>query len=188
MKSEFILPLLAAMLPAVLIAGCSPRNYTPYYATPGAPNPNAEKHDQFMLQRTVCFGFCPAYKVSVDNRDLLVFEGERFVTEAGGAVSKRLPDGSFRKLIEIAKAHRFSAYDAAYPNEDGSNCAQMATDMPSVSISFAAKKLTHSVRLYQGCFGMEGREQFDEMLVEIDAVLDLGDLIGPREDFYGAKE
>lgn len=172
----------------LLAAACSTDGYTPYYATPGAPDPNPKQYDQFTLQRTVCFGFCPAYKVSVDERDILIFEGERFVAEAGGAVSKRLPEGSFKKLIEIAKAHRFSSYDAVYPNEDGSNCENMATDMPSVSIAFDADNLNHAVRLYQGCFGMEGREQFDDMVTQLDAVLDLGDLIGPREDFYGAKD
>ncbi|GJL91954.1 DUF6438 domain-containing protein [Hyphococcus sp.] len=180
--------MVVGLILAALAGACSTQGYTPYYATPGVQNPNAPKHDQFTLQRTACFGFCPVYKVSVDDRDLLVFEGERFVAEAGGAVSKRLPDGAFNRLVAIAKSHDFASYDAAYPNEDGSNCAQMATDMPSVSISFNGKKLSHAVRLYQGCFGMDGREQFDEMLTELDAVLDIDDLIGPREDFYGAKE
>lgn len=179
--------MLAAMT-ALFAVGCAPKSYTPYYKSPSAYDQNNEKRDQFTLQRTVCFGFCPAYTVSVDDRDVLMFQGERFVAEADGAVSKRLAEGSFKKLIAIANAYNFKSYDAAYPSEDGSNCENIATDMPSVLVSFDAKRLKHSVRLYQGCFGMEGREQFDEMIVEIDALLAIDDLIGPREDFYGAKE
>ncbi len=173
---------------AIMISACSTEGYTPYAATPGEPDPNPKKHDQFTLQRTACYGFCPVYKVRVDDRDLLSFQGERFVTEAGGAVSKRLPPGSFKKLVEIAQAHEFASYDTAYPNEDGTNCAQRATDMPSVIIAFDANKLSHFVSVYQGCMGFEGRERFDEMVTKLDAVLALDDMIGPREDFYGAKE
>lgn len=175
------------LLAAALLAACASDNYQPY-VTRGVDTGVAEKYDQVTLQRTACFGFCPVYEVKVDERDILVFKGGRFVAEAEGAVSKRLPDGSFKKLIAIAKAHDFASYDEAYPNEDGSNCPQRATDMPSIIIAYDAKKLNHSVSLYQGCMGFEGRENLDEMIVEIDAVLDIDDWIGPREDFYGAKE
>jgi hypothetical protein len=173
---------------AAFLAACSTEGYTPYAATPGAPTNPRKEYDQFTLQRTACFGFCPVYKVSVDERDILIFEGERFVTEAGGAVSKRLPKGSFKKLIEIARAHEFEAFDETYPNADGSNCPQQATDLPSASVTIEAGRLTHAVRLYQGCFGFDGRERFDEMLLAMDTVLDIDDWIGPREDFYGEEQ
>ncbi len=176
---------IAALL---LAAGCSTDGYTPYYATPGAPDPNPKKYDQFTLERTACFGFCPVYKVSVDERDLLLFQGERFVTEAGGSVSKRLPKGSFNRLVEIAKAYRFSSYDVSYSDAAQTNCQNQATDMPYIKIAFDAKKLNHAVNMYQGCMDIDGREQFDAMVAELDAALDLEDLIGPREDFYNTEE
>ncbi len=173
---------------AAFLAACSSDGYTPYAATPGSSAAPRKEYDQFTLERTACFGFCPIYKVSVDERDILIFEGERFVAEAGGAVSKRLPDGSFKKLVDIARAHQFASYDAAYPNEDGSNCPQQATDSPSVIVSIDSGRLKHAVSLYQGCMGFDERERFNEMVLAMDAVLDIDALIGPREDFYGAKE
>ena len=181
MKIRNMAPLLAAMA----VAACA-GDYQPY-ATRGLDTGYSKTYDTFTLERTACFGFCPVYKVTVDERDILLFEGERFVAEDKGTVSKRLPDGSFRKLIEIAKAHDFADYDAAYPDEDGANCPMRATDMPTIVLSYDAKRLSHAVSLYQGC-RFDGREDLDAMILEIDAVLDVDDWIGPREDFYGAKE
>ncbi len=178
--------LLQLLAMTFFFSACAPEGYTPYYATPGVTGGEKE-YDQFTLKRTACFGFCPIYDVTVYENDVLIFHGERFVAETGGAVSKRLPDGSFRKLVSIAKAYDFSDFDARYPNEAGDNCGPIPTDMPSIIISFDTKRLDHEVSLYQGC-SFDGRESFDEMVLKMDAVLDIGDMIGPREDFYGAKE
>lgn len=177
-----------AIAAAALIAACSTEAYRPYAVAPSAYEQRGGDYQTFTLQRTACRGFCPVYEVAVDERDILVFKGERYVAEAGGAASKRLPEGSFQKLIEIAKAHNFPAFDAAYPDADGGNCPRMATDMPSIVVSYDAKRLDHAVSLYQGCMGFEGREGLDEMILEIDKVLDIDDWIGPREQFYGAKD
>lgn len=176
-----------AIAAAALAAACSTEGYRPYAVAPSAYEQPSKTYQSFRLQRTACFGFCPVYEVAVDERDILVFKGERFVAETGGAASKRLPEGSFRKLVAIAEAHKFASFDAAYPNETGSNCPQMPTDMPSVIVSYRTKRLNHAVSLYQGCTGFDGREALDEMILEIDAVLDIEDWIGPREQFYGAK-
>ncbi|MEZ5894697.1 MAG: DUF6438 domain-containing protein [Parvularculaceae bacterium] len=175
-------------LALLALAGCVSEDHLPYYAAPNPYDNPAKDRDQMTLERTACYGFCPVYKVKVSERDILVFVGERFVTETGGAISKRLPDGSFDKLMRIAKTYGFSDFDAQYPDADGANCPQRATDMPSVVISYKAERLTHAVDLYQGCFGFAGREKLDAMIAEIDAVLDLDEWIGPREAFYGAKE
>jgi hypothetical protein len=59
--------------------------------------------------------------------------------------------------------------------------------MPSIIISFDSGRLDHEVNLYQGC-SFDGRDSFDEMVLQMDAVLNVDDMIGPREAFYGAKE
>ena len=71
--------------------------------------------------------------------------------------------------------------------EAGDNCGPIPTDMPSIIISFDAKRLDHKVSLYQGC-SFDGRENFDAMVLEMDAVLDIDDMIGPRENFTGGGE
>ena len=179
--------LAAFLLAATVLSGCAPKGYKPYYATQGVSGGPGD-YNQVTLRRTACFGFCPIYEVTVYEQDVLQFSGERFVTETGGAVSKRLPDGSFKKLIKIARDHQFSDFDPRYPNEAGDNCGPIATDMPSVIVSIETKRLNHEVSVYQGCRGFDGRERFEEMVAQMDAVFDIEDWIGPREDFYGAED
>lgn len=179
--------LLLAAFAALLVSACASDDYRPWLAVPGAYD-ETEELDRFTLERTACYGFCPVYKVTVSERDILLFKGERFVAEAEGAVSKRLPDGAFDKLIDIARAHQFFGFDNRYPNESGSNCSAVATDMPSVIISIETKRLSRAVSVYQGCMGFDGRDRFNEMVLAMDAVLDIDDWIGPREAFYEEAE
>lgn len=178
-----------ALLAALLLASCasSDDGYRPWLAAPGAYDETPEL-ESFMLQRTACFGFCPIYTVTVNEREVLTFKGERFVAEAGGAVSKRLPDGAFDQLVEIARAHGFSEFETSYPDVSGGNCDAVATDMPSVIISIETKRFAHAVSVYQGCMGFDGRERFNEMVLAMDAVLEIDDWVGPREAFYEEAE
>lgn len=170
-----------------LITGCASGDYEPWL-TRGVNATTPDVRDAFTLERTECYGLCPVYKVIVDDRDILEFQGKRYVAEDSGAVGKRLPVGSYKKLRSIAQAHDFDDFDAVYPNDEASNCPQMATDMPSVIIGFVKNGKKRTVRLYQGCMGFEGRERFDEMVSAMDAVLDVDDLVGPRDAFYDANE
>jgi hypothetical protein len=169
---------------ALFAAACSSDGYTPYLDRFSTYKPQTDDLERFSLQRTACFGFCPIYQVSVDERDVLSFRGERFVAEDDGVLSKKLPNGSFKKLVRIAQDHRFSGFDQRYPNEAGDNCGPVATDMPSVIVSYDTKRLDHSVSWYQGCMNFDGRERFEAMVAEIDAILDIDPWIGPRESFY----
>lgn len=178
-----------SLLAAPVLAACSSEGYTPYLAQPYAYSRAGEtEYDRFTLQRTACFGFCPIYKVIVNERDVLFFEGEQFVVEDDGVVSKRLPKGSFDELLKLAKAHQFSGFDRNYPNENGDNCETVAADLPGLVVKFESERLTHEVNLYEGCFGFEGRERFQEMVAAMEAVLDIDDWVGPREQFTGEEE
>ncbi|MEQ8934384.1 MAG: DUF6438 domain-containing protein [Amphiplicatus sp.] len=142
----------------------------------------------FRIERTPCFGFCPAYKATVTDKDILLFEGEHYVAKSGTVNVKELPEGSFSKLIDIAKEQQFASFDSSYPNEAGDNCPQQATDLPGVIITVQSLDISHAVRFDLGCFGFDGRERLEKMISEIDAVMALDEWIGPREDFMGARE
>jgi hypothetical protein len=173
---------LPAAVAVFTIAACAPSGYEPYL-TRGLEPASPQERDRFTLERTACFGTCPVYTVTVGERDILQFQGKRFVAEEGGVVGERRPEGSFKELVKIAKSYEFSSFDTAYPNDAVSNCPQYATDMPSIKITFESSALTHAVSVYQGCGGFEGRARFDEMVAAMETVLDIDDLIGPREDF-----
>ena len=172
---------------SLFVAACASGEYEPWL-TRGITPEEPEIRDEFTLERTACYGFCPVYKVTVDDRDLQQFQGKKFVAEIGGTVGKRLPKGAYEQLKAIAAAHEFDQFDTTYPNEDATNCSLMATDMPSVIVGFSRDGETRQVGVYGGCMGFDGRERFDAMIAAMDAVLDIDDLVGPREAFYGADE
>ncbi len=177
----------AAFAAFLFAAGCGSSDHEPWI-TRGLNSETPDVRDHFTLERTACYGVCPVYKVTVDDRDVLQFQGTRFVAEEGGAVAKRLPDGSYKKLAAIAKAHAFERFDDAYPNKDASNCPRMATDSPSVIVGFVEGDRMRNVRVYEGCMGFEGRERFEAMVAAMDAILDIDDFVGPRDVFYGDAE
>ena len=182
--AKLILSAVAALL---LAAACGSSDHEPWI-TRGITPQTPEERDHFTLEHTACYGVCPVYSVTVDDRDVLQFSGEKFVVEEGGAVGKRLPDGSYKKLAAIAKAYNFDQFDEAYPNAAGSNCPRQATDAPSVIVGFVKGDKTRTVNVDRGCVSFDGRERFDEMLAAIDAVLDIKDLIGPRDAFSEGEE
>lgn len=166
----------------IFLGGCVSSEHEPWI-TRGLNTTPQEEFDKFTLERTACYGVCPVYDVSVDEKDYMQFRGKRFVAEEGGSVASPLPSGSYKKLQAIAARRQFDAFDAIYPNDDGSNCRTLATDSPTVIVGFREGAETRTVRVYEGCLGFEGRERFFAMIAEMEAVLDIDDFIGPREAF-----
>ena len=171
----------------LLVSACAGSDYEPWL-TRGQIRGSDQTTDRLSIERTACFGVCPVYEVIVTERDVLEFRGERFVAEAGGAVAKPLPKGSFDRLLDIARAHEFDDFDAAYPNDDQSNCPQAATDLPSVIVTLEQGGRKRAVSVYEGCFGFEGRDRFEAMVAAMDDVFDIDDMVGPREMFLGGDE
>ena len=165
-----------------LLGGCVSSEHEPWI-TRGLNTTPPEVHDKFTLERTPCYGVCPVYDVSVDEKDYLQFRGKKFVAEEGGSVASPLPRGSYKKLQEIAAAHQFAAFDPAYPNADGTNCPQLSTDSPSIIVGFQDGDEARTIRVYEGCAGFEGRERFYAMIAAMEAVLDIDEFVGPREAF-----
>jgi hypothetical protein len=56
---------------------------------------------RIQLERTVCFGMCPAYSVSIDAQGNVTFEGKEFV-RVKGVQTDRIPISKVRALLEMA--------------------------------------------------------------------------------------
>lgn len=138
------------------------------------------------IERGACFGPCPIYKATVWGDDRLVFEGRKFVTREGMHEAK-LAQGSFARLVDIAKRHDFASMDAKWPDEQGLNCPEPPTDMPTVVVAVDAGDLRHRVSYYEGCGGTPAAERVERMVAELDKALALGEWIGRREDWYGKR-
>jgi hypothetical protein len=115
-----------------------------------SPALRAQEHvDSLVLERTLCYGTCPAYRLSIRANGAVRFQSRNpgDTTSASDSLSPNV-------LIDLAK--RATAIRlAAYPErvrEDRAMCEDFASDHPTVTVAlFAAPRLVRIVD-YQGCF------------------------------------
>jgi hypothetical protein len=81
---------LVVLFGAIALASCAP-----------VETPASEGPIMITLQRTVCFGFCPAYTVRITGEGEVTYIGERFVN-AVGERHATIPRADVERLL-----HRF---------------------------------------------------------------------------------
>jgi len=124
--------------------------------------------DTIMLERSVCFGTCPAYKLTIKNDGSVTFEGHQF-TKTKGTATGKISANDFRKLVtEFEKIDYFSLLDAYTPGTK--LCPQAATDMPSAETSLRLNGKTKSVSHYYGCGNSGALAKLTELENKIDEV------------------
>ncbi|HBB94821.1 MAG TPA: acetamidase [Blastocatellia bacterium] len=105
--------------------------------------------DTITLERTVCFGTCPAYRVTISSDGAVTFEGRQY-TKTKGTGSGHISTADFRKLVsEFEKIDYFSLPDRYAPGTK--ECPRVVTDMPSADTSIRLKGKSKSVAHYYGC-------------------------------------
>jgi hypothetical protein len=78
------------------------------------------------LERTACFGFCPVYRVSIDARGNVTYDGVSFVRVAGRQTD-RIPISSVAALLATVDRIRFFELDDKY--------RQLITDLPTTFVT-----------------------------------------------------
>ncbi|WP_415282862.1 DUF6438 domain-containing protein [Candidatus Nitrososphaera sp. FF02] len=94
---------------------------------------------EISLERTVCFGFCPDYTVTVFGDGTVVYEGRNYVAVEGeqrGQISKE----DVRELVNEFYQVGFFNFDDAYTDS--------VTDLPSQTTSITIDGETKSVFRY----------------------------------------
>ncbi len=116
------------------------------------------------LQAGPCFGACPVYRVTVDARDVAVFEGERHVAQRGRH-ERQLAAGTLARLLEELDA--LGAFELAPSYTPGSkSCARYATDHPSRRFEVDDGNRRVAVDHYLGCRDAPDRLEEIEALIE----------------------
>jgi hypothetical protein len=116
---------------------------------PGGPAlPASAAADSLVLERTRCYGTCPAYRLS------LAATGEvRFVSEypdEGRRETGRASPDDFRRLLRDAEAGGFFTLPDTLAN-DGALCPQFRTDSPTATVTVFAAAGAKQVVDYRGC-------------------------------------
>lgn len=105
--------------------------------------------DSIVLERSVCYGFCPAYRLTLhpDGAVHFVTTARRDTVQRADTVAPR----SVRWLL--GEAHRSGFF--ALPRdvvEDTTLCPARATDNPTAAVTIFRGDSTHTVIDYHGCY------------------------------------
>lgn len=121
-----------------------------------------ESATRIVMERTICYGTCPQYRLELDGGGRVTFLGKKFVKSVG------LKQG----IIELAKVKQIvDALDAAgfFSLSGGNydNCALFSTDSPSVNLEVEAEGKKASFVDYLGC-----RDRKWDALREVEKQID----------------
>ena len=119
------------------------------------------------LERTVCFGTCPDYKLTIDSQGRVLFAGGRF-TRVKGSASGTITSSQLKNIVRRFESSAFFSLHDSYRTEP--YCGRMMTDMPSENISITVGGRSKSVHHYFGCHG-------DAVQAELKRLSDLGKYI-----------
>ena len=123
------------------------------------------------LQRTVCYGTCPEYKLTIFADGRVLYEGTSYVKKEGKAWG-RITRRQLEKLIlEFNKINYFSLADSYTPGTKV--CPQSMTDMPAATTSLTRNGKSKTIVHYHGCRGLSVMDQLTQLENKIDAAVNV---------------
>lgn len=169
-------------LAGMALTGCSvlvPRTEGPPVSTPRpAAMPPHLTEQTIRYETTPCYGRCPVYTITIDNRGEGVFTGTRFTAVTGERRFHATPEqfDAFAWAISPYMPGR----GELLIQQGTKLCKNVATDMPSVDIvRTRAGRGTDHLNLYFGC-DMEKNRAVKDALGNAPDKLPIEDLIGAR--------
>ena len=100
------------------------------------------------LERTTCYGSCPAYKLTIHGDGSVEYEGGKYVKVKEKREGTIKPEDLKQLVAEFDKAAFFSIEQ--FGEQSCTSCT-VCTDMPTAITSIQVKGATHSVNHYYGC-------------------------------------
>ncbi len=132
------------------------------------------------LERTMCFGWCPAYVLKIYADGTVTFTPEgTFAQRDGGPIptfpltSKITNDQLNLLFSEVKNINFFSLqkeYGKAGRSKGSSNCPESWTDSPSAYITIIANGKRKRVSHYLGCSGTRTLSDLERFEVGIDKI------------------
>ncbi len=159
-----------------VLAACQQTPPPPAPAAKPPPACTAAGTVTLRMERTVCYGRCPAYVVDVAPDGRVTFDGKDFTAVSGKFVSW-IPPARVAALREaVVASHFFQQHDYV----SGSDCKGEATDNPSVKMTVTLDGRTKSLEHYHGCYGAP--QELFALEAAIDLFTDTAPAIGKQDD------
>ena len=121
------------------------------------------------LERTPCFGSCPAYKISIYGNGLVIYEGKDFVKLKDTADS-RITKDQVQELVQEFQRLDYMKLPDNFGNDE-KTCPESGTDYPSAITSFNWEGKQKTVHHYLGCRGLPILDQLWKLEDKIDEVV-----------------
>lgn len=121
------------------------------------------------LQRTPCFGTCPAYKLMIYEDGKVEYEGKDHVKRKGKAEGRITKEELEKLIAEFERIDYLNLADNY--TSDSKNCPQIWTDHPTAVTSLNWKGKKKTITHYHGCRGSSVLEQLTALEDEIDQVV-----------------
>lgn len=143
-------------------------------ALPTAPIPSPDPcatDFEVSIERTMCYGSCPAYLASADTTGTVHFEGRRFVKQVGTA-TWTVDRASLARLCRDLRSAGMFEMDSDFAGGNQKNCPQNWTDNPSAQTTLRMGSKTKQIRHYHGCKGSTTAEALSALEDRIDVGLE----------------
>jgi hypothetical protein len=172
------------LLLGMCLAGLAQREAKPDAAA--AQKVELERFEKLTLERTMCEGHCPMYRIVIYGDGTVEYEGQRFVRTIGSAKAMLSREQVRRLVTAINDADYFSLRGSYRRRQDG--CPTYVIDEPSVITSVTSNGMTKKVHHDQGCrevskegtLGATYPRQLTELEIRIDEIVDTALWVGPR--------
>lgn len=121
------------------------------------------------LQRTVCFGTCPVYTVSVNASGLVQYDGTRCVAVYGHQES-RVPQERLRALMAAFQDIDFFSLQDIYRDDEG-YCVPGAFDGTVIITTLRVNGMAKTVQDWHGCNPQDIAARLDALERQVDDLL-----------------
>lgn len=147
--------------------------------------PTDPKQFSLEMNRTICYGTCPAFTLTVANDGKIVFFGEKF-TETKGKAEGQISAEKVKQLIAEINQAKFFSFKDDYGYES-KNCFDTATDNPTVTLKIKFDDTEKTIKHYHGCFVKDTFSQADGLKPLTDLENKIDEIVGTKQ-WIGEKK
>lgn len=121
------------------------------------------------IERSGCYGTCPAYVMTVDAEGSYVWEGRRYVKRLG-VQRGRFDPKVFVRALKALQGVQYMKFRDSYVSRELDGCKEEWTDNPSVSIRIETTAGSKTIRHYLGCRGFPGETELLKVEDQLDEI------------------
>lgn len=133
---------------AVLLASCTVTSACHNRREPAVARASAA--DSLVLERSLCFGTCPAYRLRISGDGAVAFLS-RNPGDTSGVRTDSIEPSAVERLLREAERIGFDSLPAVIA-DDSTLCPLRATDHPTTTVAIFRGDSAHTVVDYHGCY------------------------------------